>query len=706
MFILGGHYVRGKRAMALLAESIQRLQLSTFFEKIDCLKFANFLKHIESLQQFVLGEINEDMKESIIEEREKLTIDSFKEEFTKFKENGKTQSQQFSYWSMFIDEIYPILRDLTRSHREGNWELHLSAVHRSIPLFFGFDRINYSRWAPLYYEDCLKLEKEFPLIYSSFVNGGFVVKHTKRYGSGVPMDQALEKEYNKPAKSHGGIIGITRRKEAVAKWNIIKHEKSSYTKFLEDLCDLSDDTEFSLHHEFSLSLAKNEESYVEEITNYISERMNPFDSSSSKILNFVTGQEMHSKITVYNLKCLENGKAAYNEFISSRLQDKTVQLFDRIPKMRKKDGMTNITKKIDVKKETINVLRTVDCARLRNYDIQELLQYELTSTSFFLTKDENLRKTTKSELMQELEKNITPSSIRVPHSEEDTMIVIDFMAYARKVPVKKLNLKTFGDFVQNLWKTFCYLSKDAKRIDIIFDLYIDDSIKQFERNRRSKSESIETTIKRNDQPLPKELDKFWASNENKMKLQQHFIKYVLETYNEEKVVYLGGSHLDKPSSCIKISMGNAILVRMLNCEHEEADDRIMFHISHAVKVDKLKRVTVASADTDVFVCLLYNFNNWVLYADIKEIWMLCGHGITTRAVPIHDLFSVMNPEVVSILPAVHALGGCDTTSKIGTKKASLKAAEKYGFQMLFRFGEDDLTPEMITSVEDFLVKCV
>ena len=100
------------------------------------------------------------------------------------------------------------------------------------------------------------------------------------------------------------------------------------------------------------------------------------------------------------------------------------------------------------------------------------------------------------------------------------------------------------------------------------------------------------------------------------------------------------------------------------------------------------------------------FNNWVLYADIKEIWMLCGHGITTQAVPIHDLFSVMNPEVVSILPAVHALGGCDTTSKIGTKKASLKAAEKYGFQMLFRFGEDDLTPEMITSAEDFLVKCV
>ena len=43
------------------------------------------------------------------------------------------------------------------------------------------------------------------------------------------MDQAPEKEYNKPAKGQGGITGISRRKEAVAQWNIIKHEKSKFT---------------------------------------------------------------------------------------------------------------------------------------------------------------------------------------------------------------------------------------------------------------------------------------------------------------------------------------------------------------------------------------------------------------------------------------------------------------------------------------------
>ena len=41
---------------------------------------------------------------------------------------------------------------------------------------------------------------------------GFVVRHTKRKASAVPMDQALEKAYNKPAKNNSGIVGISRRK--------------------------------------------------------------------------------------------------------------------------------------------------------------------------------------------------------------------------------------------------------------------------------------------------------------------------------------------------------------------------------------------------------------------------------------------------------------------------------------------------------------
>ena len=232
----------------------------------------------------------------------------------------------------------PVLRDLTRSHRERNWQLHLSAVHRALNLFFAFDRTNYSRWVPLYYEDCVALEKNFPAIYSSFSQGGFVVRHTLNCGSGVPLDQALEKEYNKPAKGQGGIIRISRRKEAVAQWNITKHEKAKFTKHLHELCSLNDEGEYTLQHEFSQSLIEADEECEVQIGNYIARRNNPFDTSSvTKFTNLVTGKEMDEG-TSFLLACVKTGKDNYNRFTEARLIDKKEKLFDpitKVPKMRK-----------------------------------------------------------------------------------------------------------------------------------------------------------------------------------------------------------------------------------------------------------------------------------------------------------------------------------------------------------------------------------
>ena len=52
--------------------------------------------------------------------------------------------------------------------------------------------------------------------------------NTIKKGSGVPFDQPLEQCYNRPAKVSGGIIGVTRKKDAVALWGIIKYKKDQY----------------------------------------------------------------------------------------------------------------------------------------------------------------------------------------------------------------------------------------------------------------------------------------------------------------------------------------------------------------------------------------------------------------------------------------------------------------------------------------------
>ena len=141
----------------------------------------------------------------------------------------------------------------------------------------------------------------------------------------------------------------------------------------------------------------------------------------------------------------------------------------------------------DIKKETVKAIKLIDYARLREYPLQKLLTYELTTTSFSLTKDGFLCKSAKSELARKIEENVQSETLtEMPKNtaEIKSMVVIDFMAQVRKVPVKKAKIRTFGEFGQFLWKHFQYLGNECEKIDIIFDLYLDSSMKHGERQRR------------------------------------------------------------------------------------------------------------------------------------------------------------------------------------------------------------------------------
>ena len=110
-----------------------------------------------------------------------------------------------------------------------------------------------------------------------------------------------------------------------------------------------------------------------------------------------------------------------------------------------------------------------------------MLKSEISTTSFYLTKDGYIRKPNKAELSAEL-KTFLPGNI--PTSLPEQSCLRAFMGYARKVPVKTQNLKTFLDLVKTLWKTLLSISSSCSRLDMLFDLCQNNSIKGSERNRR------------------------------------------------------------------------------------------------------------------------------------------------------------------------------------------------------------------------------
>ena len=177
--------------MRVLSEAFNRLRLNTFFSELKDFD----MEHIQNLVREFSEEISKQSNEDLIKEKwdlAKMFVEvNLSNNFHTFVKADKI-SDKFKYWNLFLDVFMPIVMDLTRSFREADWNLHLSAVRRSLPLFFAFGRTNYCRWTPLYYEDCINLENKFPLLQTAFLKGDFVVHQTLRKCSAVPIDQALE----------------------------------------------------------------------------------------------------------------------------------------------------------------------------------------------------------------------------------------------------------------------------------------------------------------------------------------------------------------------------------------------------------------------------------------------------------------------------------------------------------------------------------
>ena len=114
----------------------------------------------------------------------------------------------------------------------------------------------------------------------------------------------------------------------------------------------------------------------------------------------------------------------------------------------------------------------------------------------------------------------------------------------------------------------------------------------------------------------------------------------------------------------------------------------MLQVNHAVKVYKFSKVVIASSDTDVFVRALYHFNCW-MYSGLDELLIISGKCDSINVTPVHTIVNNMDNSIVDILPAVHALTGCDTTSKVSTKFAAFQATMKYGYEFLYSLGKSE-----------------
>ena len=142
---------------------------------------------------------------------------------------------------------------------------------------------------------------------------------------------------------------------------------------------LTVDDEYSLHHEFSNATKKEDIESVESIKKYAASYQDPFDISLMKnVTNNATGEMPESFEIEYLLNSVEQGETLYKQFVETRLIEHSKSLFDTLTKRNKKESVSSSDKPVDIEKENVKALKYFDIARTRNFNVEELLTYELS----------------------------------------------------------------------------------------------------------------------------------------------------------------------------------------------------------------------------------------------------------------------------------------------------------------------------------------
>ncbi|OXU22397.1 hypothetical protein TSAR_010977, partial [Trichomalopsis sarcophagae] len=510
---------------------------------------------------------------------------------------------------------------------------------------------------------------------------------------------------------NAGVIGITKKKESVTAWNLTYHELAAISDVLKTITlSNEENVELDIHHEFTEQTAAKSEDAITSILNFLEDRnINPFTSGSQKLQNLITGELVHPDSTKEILNIFITGTELYDKFKKERIIDKAKPLSALIPRCNLPSFKTiPVTEKSNTEKKKNKknggIHRIFALAAERKYPIDKLLTYDLTYDNKLFDDDGMMKKeNNKSSLVRELEKVLKNDEYSCTKTENSTCVIIDVMLVMRKIGWKGKN--TFVD----LAISFCQYVKSkvdvnsTTRIDFIFDSYFPNSLKSSERLRRRQPNCITYSDINEKTALPKEESKFWGSSENKMLLQS-FLRQYVENYNYifEGIEIIFSTTNTEPSSCINSDKDDSFWQSLQRNDVEEADEKIMLHINHAV-MNGFRNIYVISSDTDVIILALYY---WTIFKTngLQALWFQAGSSNTIRDIPIHTLACVHGEKLCSVLPAVHHLTGSDYTSKVGTKSSALQGdPEKY----LLGFGQDDSEKNFekyLQAAEQYLVK--
>ena len=196
-------------------------------------------------------------------------------------------------------------------------------------------------------------------------------------------------------------------------------------------------------------------------------------------------------------------------------------------------------------------------------------------------------------------------------------------------------------------------------MDIVFDVYKEDRLKEGKRKTRGKGVRIKVFLNTR---LPKSWPLFLNDADNKSELFSLLAedsKSLTVPPNKQLIVSSGDNVVCVPERDHTSSLSP--------CNHEEADSRLMVHLDDAVS-EGCEKFIIRTVDSDVVVVSVAA----VPKLNPSELWVSYVTGKDNRYLPLHDISAAIGRQKSIFLPVFHAYTGCDTVSafhSIGKKTA-------------------------------------
>ena len=387
----------------------------------------------------------------------------------------------------------------------------------------------------------------------------------------------------------------------------------------------------------------------------IEEMGSPFLENSDDLMVLDTRDILDTSVGETVRKAESLGKEQYQTFVEERFGQAKIPITNVIPKNKLALFSRPPAKCPSKQKMQVAALKN-DCGlfsrlyvscQTRDGDLDTFFTHENQAAPPSLSVGGKLRLGTKADLLHCLDLE-EKQSVNAP--------IVDVKLFDGAAIVQMLKpgtAKTFQEYADMVFVS--YMSTQlatAQRVDIVWDVYIPDSLKSTTRQKRGKG------MRRRVAPstlLPKNWKDFLRLDENKTELFHFLSQQVTHLPTDEgKIVNV------TDGTGVLSTMADADLTNLAPCSHEEADTRLLLHAADAVQKG-YRKLCLRTVDTDVVVLAIAMFHQ----INPDELWLAFGTASNFRYIPIHEVVGDMDPRTCAALPVFHAFTGCDTVSAFG-----------------------------------------